>query len=121
MIIDENTQIVGTGSWFYTQKKSDYPYCETVRDFLAECYKLCDFRLSQYPLEIGQCVRVTVVGGKKIKRLTGIVQHIKDGSMEDFGENIGYHYTIGRIVLKQKNKTITIESNQIDEIEFLDE
>jgi hypothetical protein len=108
MTIPENEHKTGWASWFYSRKYNDYYklFCENVNDFLRFNFKQCAIRLKDEKLQKGDLIKVTVIGGWKPRRYTGIV--------DDINEN-------GSVLwLRQKKRIITIEAHSLDNIEILE-
>lgn len=102
-VIDGNVNKVGYGSWFCTQRKSNYPEAKDIHEFISIIYRSCIERFERLNLQEGDQIKLTYIGGWKLRKVGGHFSHMIDD----------------RVVIKQKSRTISYSVSLIDEVEVV--
>lgn len=109
----KNAQIkqyeLGSGSWYSNVSFDDYRENMTAADFRKYCYQQCKERFLKEGVELGDLIRVTVVGRNKPRKHTGVITSLSGD------EKRGYF-----VNLQQKKTDKIIGMHWIDTVEILE-
>ncbi|MEI2465059.1 hypothetical protein [Niallia taxi] len=94
---------VGTGSWYISQRKSNYPGM-TLREFQKVTYEICRDRILLLKLNKGDMITLVFIGGSKPRKYKGVYLSFNNGEIE----------------LQQPNRVVSFDIRLIDDVEIIE-